>query len=219
MPRKPHKYHYLYKTTCLVTQRFYYGVHSTSNLNDGYLGSGKRLRLSINRHGEENHVREIIENFLDRESLLKAEQALVNSDLLKDPMCMNLQLGGGGGWSSEAQSKNGIRGNATMRQLRETDQAWFDSARRKMSESFWKSVAEGRRSLPKYPNWSGKKHTDETKRKIGSINSKHQSGSGNSQYGKIWIYNELKRLSIRIEKTQIEEYVLVGWKVGRRMKF
>ena len=40
---KKHKYHYIYKTTCNVTGKYYIGMHSTSNLNDGYIGSGRRL--------------------------------------------------------------------------------------------------------------------------------------------------------------------------------
>lgn len=36
------KYHYLYKTTNLITNEFYIGVHSTYDLKDGYLGSGKK---------------------------------------------------------------------------------------------------------------------------------------------------------------------------------
>lgn len=28
------KYHYIYKTTCSITNRFYVGMHSTNNLED-----------------------------------------------------------------------------------------------------------------------------------------------------------------------------------------
>lgn len=48
------KYHYIYKTTCTITSKFYIGMHSTDNLEDGYVGSGKRLWYSINKHGKEN---------------------------------------------------------------------------------------------------------------------------------------------------------------------
>ena len=53
--KKPH-IHYIYKTTCNVTKRYYIGMHSTTNLEDGYLGSGKRLRYSIRKYGKENHT-------------------------------------------------------------------------------------------------------------------------------------------------------------------
>ncbi len=53
------KYHFIYKTTNLINGKFYIGMHSTSNLKDGYLGSGKRLWFSIKYHGRENHIIEI----------------------------------------------------------------------------------------------------------------------------------------------------------------
>lgn len=36
------KYHYIYKTTCLITNRYYIGMHSTDNLEDGYI-----LKLAV----------------------------------------------------------------------------------------------------------------------------------------------------------------------------
>jgi len=73
-------------------------MHSTSNLNDGYMGSGKRLWLSINKHGKKNHTKEILEFLDDRESLINREIQLVNEDILNDSMCMNLMKGGKGGF-------------------------------------------------------------------------------------------------------------------------
>jgi len=64
---KGQKYHILYRTTCTVTENFYIGVHSTTNLEDGYMGSGIRLLNSVLKHGKENHTREILEFFDTRE--------------------------------------------------------------------------------------------------------------------------------------------------------
>ena len=60
MARTQKKCHYIYKTTCSITNRFYIGMHSTDNIDDNYLGSGKRLWNSINYHGKENHKKEIL---------------------------------------------------------------------------------------------------------------------------------------------------------------
>ena len=80
-------------------------MHSTDNLNDGYVGSGKRLWYSINKYGKENFKLEILEMLPDRRSLKEREKELVNEDLLKDPMCLNLKTGGEGGFSSEEHQK------------------------------------------------------------------------------------------------------------------
>ena len=44
-------------------------MHSTFNMEDGYMGSGKRIKRSIEKHGLENHVKEILEILPNRSSL------------------------------------------------------------------------------------------------------------------------------------------------------
>ena len=46
-------YHFIYKTTNKINNHFYIGMHSTNNIDDGYLGSGKRLYKEIKKHGKE----------------------------------------------------------------------------------------------------------------------------------------------------------------------
>jgi len=88
MPRKQYKYHYIYKTTNTLNGKFYVGMHSTNNLNDEYIGSGKRLWHSINKHGKENHKCEILEFLSDRQSLKTREAEIVNKELLENKKCM-----------------------------------------------------------------------------------------------------------------------------------
>ena len=103
MPRKEKKFHFIYKTTNLLSGKYYIGMHSTDSLEDGYLGSGKRLRYSINKHGAENHVREILEFVDSREELKKREKEIVSLDEIAKENCMNLTVGGGGGFTKEFQ--------------------------------------------------------------------------------------------------------------------
>ena len=97
MPRKEKKFHFIYKTTNTVTGKYYIGMHSTNDLEDGYLGSGKRLRYSIRKHGVENHKRLILEFFDTRQELAAKEREVVDLDLIAKEECMNLREGGEGG--------------------------------------------------------------------------------------------------------------------------
>jgi hypothetical protein len=91
-------YHIVYKTTNTITSKFYIGIHSTKDLEDGYLGSGLLLQKSIQKYGKNSHKREILFYFLSREEAWKKESELINETTLKDPFCMNLHIGGRGGW-------------------------------------------------------------------------------------------------------------------------
>lgn len=211
MPRKPKSFFYIYKTTCKVTGRYYIGMHATSNLEDGYIGSGRRLKYSIQKHGLENHTKEILEFLPDQTSLVNREIQLVNEDLLMDPNCMNLMKGGEGGFISvEQQKRRAIAaGKATALKLK-TDPIFKAAFSKQISENNSIRHALG---ILHAPDWRGKKHKDETKRKIGSANIENHIGSKNSQYGTMWITTGTKNK--RIKKTNT---VPNGWKLGRKIK-
>ena len=43
-----YQYYIVYKITNLLNDKSYLGVHSTNDLNDGYLGSGRQIKEAIN---------------------------------------------------------------------------------------------------------------------------------------------------------------------------
>ena len=112
--RKERKYHFIYKTTNLLSGRYYIGMHSMDNLEDGYLGSGLYLKRSLNKHGKENHKLEILEFCTSREELKSRETEIVNLKEIAKKECMNLRVGGQG---------------------RENDHIITAETRKKMSES------------------------------------------------------------------------------------
>jgi hypothetical protein len=204
------KFHFIYKTTCVVTDRFYIGMHSTDNMNDGYLGSGKWLKYSIKKHGCKSHQREIIEMCETRETLRKREEELINDDLLKDEMCMNLDKGGGGGWSYCNKMGGGIRGCKSSARL---ENPVFHEH---LSAALKQRHAAGTMYLPTF---LGRTHQQETKNKIGRTNSIRQQGKQNSQFGTVWIFNSVEQRTVKIKRDQLDIYLKQGWVRGRKVIF
>jgi len=202
------KYHYIYKTTCEVTGKYYFGMHSTDNLDDRYKGSGKRLWYSMNKHGEENHICEKLEFFETREKLREREIEIVNSDLLKDLMCMNLQLGGGGGFSGEEHIKKCHEGASKW-----MSKNWENLEYRKAhNEKHGKLLKERhKKGLVKYDNFTGKTHSEETKQKMKLSQQGKQKGELNSQYGTCWITNNKTN-----KKIHRSDDIPDGYKLGRK---
>lgn len=91
-------FYIVYKTTNLINQCYYIGLHKTDDLNDDYLGSGKRLLLAITKYGRDNFKRDILFVFSEPSQMEAKEAELVNEATLLDPLCYNLRLGGIGGW-------------------------------------------------------------------------------------------------------------------------
>lgn len=109
------KYHIIYKTTCMVTGKWYIGLHSTDDLNDGYLGSGTQLWKSIKKYGKDQHQVEIIEHCTDRATLIKREAEIVNEDLLQQEACMNLMIGGNANREESKHTKEETRALISQR--------------------------------------------------------------------------------------------------------
>src|SRR5271169_2479130 len=91
-------YHYIYRTVCIVSGKFYIGKHTTHTLENDYLGSGKILLASVEKHGAGKHVKQILEILPTLEELNRREVEIVDKELLRDPLCMNIVLGGSGSW-------------------------------------------------------------------------------------------------------------------------
>lgn len=102
------KYHYIYKVTYLPNGKYYVGMHSTDNLEDGYMGSGRRIKWLVKRYGLEHFKFEILEYLPNRKSLIEREKEIVGKELLKDIKCLNLKEGGEGGFSSWSVAKRKV---------------------------------------------------------------------------------------------------------------
>jgi len=199
-------------------------MHSTDDLDDGYVGSGKRLWHSIRKHGLEKHKCEILEFLDSREKLKIREREIVNEDFLKDPQCMNLTLGGGCGWdytnsvlTDEQRTKAGKAGGYANRTFEQRSAAgkiggkiggvltWLKN--REQAEAYRK-IAIKIATLPE----------NIEKRKITFMKMNHQKGEKNSQFGTKWIHNDDLKLSKKCNKNDLLDHLENGWKLGRKIK-
>ncbi len=118
------KHFIIYKTTNHQNGRYYIGMHETADIDDGYLGSGRRIKAEVKKYGRENFTREVLRALSSREEMKLAEEQLVNEKILADPLCLNLKNGGEGGgkiWSEEHRKK--FIASARTTNLRGTTQA------------------------------------------------------------------------------------------------
>lgn len=213
MARKVSNIHYIYKTTCNVTGKWYVGMHSTSNENDGYMGSGIRLRRSIRKYGKDNHTKEILEYCNSREELVLREIEIVNFELISEDLCTNLREGGTGGFTSEQQKLNVVKSNAKQKILRE-DPEWVKNKSEKLSLGHKKTYEEGRCEKKYFHDWNGKNHSAESKQLMSEKRKGTGVGGQNSQFGTCWITKD--GLNKKIKKEVLDSFIEDGWIKGRK---
>lgn len=88
------RYFYFYKITNNKNGKYYYGVHSTNNLNDGYMGSSVGIKRAIEKYGISSFTKEYLRFFENAEEMYKFEHDFVTIDKVKDVNCYNMTLGG-----------------------------------------------------------------------------------------------------------------------------
>jgi len=164
-------YHILYETTNKVNGKKYIGIHSTNNLNDGYLGSGTAIKRAINKYGESSFNIKILKECSSRKELLLLESTVVNEKIVYDKNYYNMILGGKSRIDALAnldnkneflnnQSKAGkLGGKAMMESLTEEELKQWHSAGGKasknpggysMSEEGKSNIKNARKNSQKY---------------------------------------------------------------------
>jgi len=151
----------IYETTCKTNGKKYRGFHVTIDPNDDYLGSGSLLKHAIKKYGIENfekHILEICESF---ETMLIAEAKWVDKSWISREDTYNLLEGGKGGWNY----------------INSSGLCWTDKRKIEWSE-YMKKKKRGCKFPEKAyeaPGFLGKKHSEDSKKKISENNAKNLS--------------------------------------------
>lgn len=208
IPSHPQMFHYLYCIENLVNGKLYVGKHTTTNLDDGYLGSGDLIKAACAKHGTHNFVKHILCFCSSSEEALQLEQAIVDKEFVADSNTYNLVTGGRGAFSYECSSRGG---KSTW-----ANPSWRELHRKLSSERMKRHHQDGR---VKPPSWIGRQHHDVTKRKISEANKLSQLGVRNSQFGKTWIFHEERQECRLVNVHELDQHVASGWRKGRKLKW
>jgi group I intron endonuclease len=144
------RFFFIYKTTNIKTGQYYIGKHVTNKLDDGYIGSGTKLRSAIRKHGKDCFKFEIVTFCHSNEELNLLEEQIVTQQIVDDPLSYNLKIGGHGGWD-HCPSKGRKLSEETRRKMSESRAGKPRAKRGPMSEEdkMWRSLALKGRKNPK----------------------------------------------------------------------
>ncbi len=97
-------FHYVYRIDNLLNNKFYIGVRTSKILpeKDNYFGSGKIIKDAIRKYKKQNFKKTILNIFETRALANAKEKELVNGELVNNPLCYNLVLGGSGEWTRKS---------------------------------------------------------------------------------------------------------------------
>ncbi len=144
-------------------------MHSTDELTDGYLGSGKRLAYSLAKYGKENHVREVLEFCVDRNTLKEREREIVDQKMIENSSCMNLMKGNGTPSMPGIETKSKISLALTGRIL--SDEHRRNIANSNRGKHFGPVTVDHKQKISQANrgkiSWiKGRMHTDEARQKM-----------------------------------------------------
>ena len=194
-------YYTVYKIINNIDGKIYIGIHKTKDIDDGYMGSGKYLKNAQEKYGIENFEKEILKVFNTSEEMFNMESILVNEEFVQSKETYNLKLGGFGGFDYLNSIPRTKEHNIKISESRKGYKLSKKECESRKGRWIGKNNPSYKKDYKGDKNpFSNKKHSEESKRKIGELNSKHQTGEGNSQFGTMWIYNLEEKLSKKIKK-------------------
>ena len=209
---------FVYQTSNLVTGHIYVGVHETDDINDPYLGSSQILDRAVKKYGRHKFRRDIVTFLESKKDAYALEALIVDKKFLTRADVYNRALGGLGGTRLQEEARQkcsiaGKKGAATVKEQLQNPAIKLERRRKTQRTLKLKHEDDYKGTFYK------RKHTAETKIKIGSKSSVHQAGAGNSQFGTCWIYSLTELRSVKIPKNNLDYWLKKGWTKGRRLNF
>jgi len=160
--------YFVYITTNLINNKQYVGDHSTNNLNDNYLGSGKIISIAIKKYKIENFKLKILEFFDTKQEAFDAQEKYIKQFNTLVPNGYNLSPKGGLG-------TKGCHSEETKEKLRELGKRQIQKKGWKHSTYSKNKIKEKRKKQIMLSGW---KHSEESKKKCGvkNIGNNYRTG-------------------------------------------
>lgn len=194
----------LYIKKCSHCGLKYFGKTVNQDI-EKYPGSGTRWNNHLNKHNTTSIHLWNSDWYYDTAISRFALKFSRLNKIVKSSVWANLREEDGleGGW--DYINQNNLSGNARLSFLLKTDNEF--------AKRFSENISLGAKKYQSVNGnpFCGKTHKEETKITIGINSSKHQTGSGNSQYGTMWITNGQENKKIKRDIDVIPE----GWSKGR----
>lgn len=183
---------FVYRTTNMITGRFYVGVHK-GFVTDNYLGSGIVLKQAVKKHGKECFTREIVALCDSPEAAYELEEFIIDTDFVSREDTYNLAIGGRGRleYPTKLESKLKMRKPKSKEHCEAISKGKLGV---KLTEEHVEACRKGR---------EGFKHTEATKllmsEKRSNIKHKvvecpHCGKTGGHPAMKQWHFNNCKQL-------------------------
>lgn len=152
------KHYLIYKITNNLNGKIYIGKHITTNIDDGYMGSGTAIQKAIKKYGIENFTKEILFDVYGEDLMNFLEEAIVDESFVSRNDTYNMALGGKGGHpfnvSEETRKKR-------SESLKGHNGYWTG---KKLAEETKKKISESHKGIN---DWMlGKHHSEATKKKM-----------------------------------------------------
>ena len=193
-------FYYLYQIKNKINGKIYIGVHKTSNIDDGYMGSGKVIAAAIQKHGIKNFEKTILENFKSSEEMFNREKEIVTEEFLSRNDVYNLRRGGTGGFDYLNKTRQNNSANQYLKGGQTYALRLKEDKEFRIAESNRKSVANKKQ----YANGRISVFKDSSLQKELSNRAKQVN------LGSMWINNG--SIERKIKKT---EFIPESWNKGR----